>query len=733
FEDIGLWDNTSVTITGRGEPEEVEAMMVTDGTLPLVGVHPSLGRTFSKADDAPGGPETVLISHAYWRRAFDASPLAIGQSLVLDGRPRQVIGVLPEGFRFLRYKPEILLPMRFNRAEIRIGQFNYQGVARLKPGMTIDQSNADMARLIPTLVDNFPMPPGFSKQMFDDVKLGPLVRPLAEDVVGDIGRVLWVLLGTVGLVLLVACANVANLFLVRAEGRQQELAVRLALGAGLKRVAGELLSESLLLGVVGGVLGLALAYGGIQLLVALEPARLPRLDEIALDPIVLAFTFGISLVAGVLFGTAPIIKYARPQLANALKENGRGSSDGSERHRTRNTLVVAQVALALVLVVASGLMIRTFVAMRNVNPGFSDPDRVLTVRIGIPTALIADPIQVTQTHEQILRRIEGIPGVTSVGQSSSITMDGRDSNDPIFAEGVNDAPEGKLPPLRRFKWISENYFKTMGNPLIVGRDITWSDVHHRRPVAIVSENLARELFGEPVAAIGRRIRQTPSNPWREIIGVVGNEHDDGVTQPATTITYWPMMMDNFWGSKIFVQRTLAYAIRSDRLRDPGFLREVQQAVWSINPNLPLADIETLRETYDRSMAQTSFMLVILGIASSVTLLLGVVGIYGVIAYVVAQRRREVGIRMALGAAAGEVQRLFVRHGLVITGVGLVLGAAAAAGLSRLLTALLFNVSPLDPLTYAGGVGALGIVALLATWIPARQATRVDPALALRGE
>jgi predicted permease len=388
--------------------------------------------------------------------------------------------------------------------------------------------------------------------------------------------------------------------------------------------------------------------------------------------------------------------------------------------------VVAQVALALVLLVASGLMIRTFAAMRDVNPGFINPDDVLTMRIAIPSALIEDPRQVTQTHEQILRRIEAIPGVTSVGQSSSITMDGWDSNDPIFAEGV-PVPEGKIPPLRRFKWIGENYFRTMGNPIIAGRDFTWSDVYNLRPLAIVSDNLARELFGSATAALGRRIRQSPSNPWREIVGVVGNEHDDGVTKPATTIAYWPLMMENFWDSKVFAQRTLAYAIRTERLRDQGFLREVQQAVWSINPNLPLARVETLRETYDESMAQTSFTLVILGIASGVTLLLGVVGIYGVIAYVVAQRRREVGIRMALGA------RLFVRHGLLITGIGLAIGALAATGMTRLLSALLFNVSPFDPVTYFMGIATLGAVALLATWLPARQATKVDPAMALRGE
>jgi putative ABC transport system permease protein len=732
FEDIGLYDNTSVTLTGRGEPEEVEALIVTDGTLPILGVRPILGRAITKADDAPGGPDTMLISHKYWQRAFGGSPTAIGQSVLMNGRPREVIGVLPEDFRFLRYQPEVIFPLRLNRAEVRLGQFNYQGVARLKPGVTIERANADLARLIPRLVDMFPMPPGFKREMFDEIKLGPNVRPLREDAIGDIGPALWILFGTVGVVLLVACANVANLFLVRAEGRQQELAVRLALGAGLRRVAGELLSESVLLGLAGGVLGLGLAYGGIQLLLALEPARLPRLHEISLDPIVFAFTLAISLAAGLLFGIAPIAKYARPQLANALKENGRGSSDGRERHRTRNTLVVAQVAMALVLLVASGLMIRTFSAMRNVPPGFVNPQDVLTLRISIPTALVADPAQVAQTHEQIQRRIEAIAGVSSVGASSSITMDGNDSNDPIFVEGV-PMPEGKIPPLRRQKWIAENYFNTMGNPIVAGREIAWADVHARRPVAMLSDNLARELFGSAQAALGKRVRQTPSNPWREVIGVVGNEHDDGVTRPATTIVYWPMLQEDFWDAGLRSQRSMAYAIRSSRLRDTGFLKEIQQAVWSVNPNLPLASVETLQEIYGKSMAQTSFTLVILGIAAAVTLLLGVVGIYGVIAYVVAQRRREVGIRMALGAAAGEVQRLFVRHGLVVTGIGLLVGAIAAAAMSRVLGALLFDVSPLDPLTYSGGIVALGLVALLATWLPARQATRVDPATALRGE
>ncbi|MFN2446537.1 MAG: ABC transporter permease [Vicinamibacterales bacterium] len=732
FEDIGLWDNSSVTVTGRGEPEEVEALMVTDGTLPIVGVAPALGRTFSRQDDAPGGPDTVLLSHRYWQRAFRGDPAVLGQTVVVNGQGRQIIGVLPEGFRFLRYSPALVLPLRFNRSEVRVGGFGFQGVARLKPGTTIEQANADMARLIPSIPDRFPLPPGFSRQMFDDVRLGPLVRPLSEDVVGNVGQILWVLLGTVGIVLLVACANVANLFLVRAEARQQELAIRTALGAGRGRIVGELLSEAVALGLAGGALGLVLAGAGIRLLVALEPARLPRLDEIALDPIVLVFTLLLSASAGLLFGLLPAVKYARPGLAAALKEGGRGSSEGRERHRARNSLVVAQIALALVLLVASGLMIRTFVAMRQVSPGFTKPDEVLTLRISVPTALIADAVQAVRTHEQIVRGFESLPGVTSVGIASSITMDGRDNNDPIFVEDV-PAAEGQMPPLRRFKWISQNFFQTVGNPLVAGREITWADIYQRAPVAIVSDNLARELWGTPAAALGRRIRNTPDSQWREIVGVAGVEYDNGVARAAPTIVYWPLLQDDFYAPGVMTQRSLSYAIRTPRLNSPDFLKEVQQAVWSVNPNLPLAQVQTLQEIYDSSMAQTSFALVILGIAAGVTLLLGIVGIYGVIAYIVAQRRREVGIRLALGARGADVQRLFVSRGLMLTGIGLGLGLVASAAVMQFLSSLLFGVSAFDPSTYLAVVATLGSVAVFATWLPARQATRLDPAIALRSE
>ncbi len=732
FTDIGLWDDTSVSVTGLAEPEQLQALRVTDGTLPLLGVQPLVGRLFTKADDSPGTTETVILAHAFWQRAFGGDPSAVGRSLVVDGRSREIIGVLPSSFRFLRSDPAVLLPFRFNRAEVFIGNFSYQGVARLKPGVTLAEANADVARMIPLLYEKFPLPPGLTRQMLDDARLGPKVRPLSVDVVGDIGRVLWVLFGTVGIVLLVACANVANLFLVRAEGRQQELAIRTALGAGPGRIAKELLTESVALALAGGALGVGLAYAGLRLLVAIGPGRLPRLDEITLDPIVLVVTLALSLAAGLLFGTIPVLKYATPRLGTALKEGGRGSSDGRERHRARNGLVVAQVALALVLLVGAGLMMRTFVAMRHVNPGFVRPTEVLTLRLSIPEALVADADQVVQMHRSIQERLRAIPGVESVGVTSSVTMDGWDSNDPVFVED-HPQSEGRLPPIRRFKWIGEDYFQTMGNPILAGRALTWTDATTRAPVVVVSESFARQYWPTPAEALGKRVRESPDSPWREIVGVVGDDRDDGVTEKATPIVYWPMVVRSFWDNAEYVRRSAAYAIRSSRLGSPGFLKEVQEAVWGVNPNLPLASVRTLEQLLDRSMAQTSFALVMLAIASGVALLLGLVGLYGVIAYIVSQRTREVGIRMALGAHPGDVRRLFLRHGLLLTATGLILGLGAAAALMRVMSALLFGVSPFDPVTYGAVAAGLGGVALVAVYLPARRATRVDPSVALRSQ
>jgi putative ABC transport system permease protein len=731
FEQFGLWADRGASVTGAGDPERVRTLAVTDGLLQALRAKAEVGRLFDRADDTPGAPERVVLTHEYWQRRFNGNPGVVGRSLTVDGRPREVIGVLPRSFRFLRSNPAILVPLQFNRAETYVGNFSYQGVARLKPGVTIAAANADIARMIPMVVQRFPLPPGFTLKMVDEIKLGPNVRPLALDVVGDVAPVLWILFGTVGIVLLIACANVANLFLVRAEGRQQELAIRSALGADRWQTARELLGESVTLGLVSGVFGAGLAWAAVTLLVSAAPDGLPRLEEIAVGPAALLFTLAVSLVAGLLFGIIPVLKFSTPRIA-ALKDGGRSASDSRERHRLRNTLVVAEIALAMVLLVSAGLMVRTSVALQRVNPGFTNAEDVLTIRITIPKATVPSAEVTARMFEQVADRIGRVPGVSSVGVSSSVTMDGNTDNDPIFFEDFPLSP-GHMPKMHRYKWLGAAYAETMGNRVVAGRTLTWADVHDRAQVALVSENLAKQWWKTPVAAIGRRIRPTPADPWYQIVGVIGDERDDGVASPAPTTVYWPLRMTRLFDQEDYVLRSVAFAIRSTRLDSTGFMKELQQAVWGVSPGLPLADVRTLDQLRAQSVAQTSFMLVMLAIAASVALLLGLVGIYGVVAYIAAQRTREVGIRMALGAARGDVSRLFVRHGLVLTGVGLVIGLGSAVALTRLMATMLFGIGPMDPLTYVAAACSLGAVALLATYLPARRAAQVDPVVALRSD
>ncbi len=730
FADSGVWAGDSVSVTGVAEPEQVDAIGVTSEVLPALGVAPALGRWFSAQDDAPGSPKTMVLMNGYWRARFGGDRSVIGRRVMVDGDAVEVIGVMPEGFRFLSEHPSLIVPLQFDRNKTFLGNFSYQGIARLKPGVTIAQASADVARMIPLALDKFPAFPGYDKQMFVKARLGPNLKPLRESVVGNVGKVLWVLMGTLGLVLLIACANVANLLLVRAEGREQELAIRAALGAGWAQIARELLAESVALGILGGAIGLGLAYAALRPLVSM--AQVPRLDEISIDVPVLLFTLAVSLIAGLIFGMIPVMKYAGRQVAGALRGGGRTLSASRERHRARNTLAMVQIALALVLLIGSGLLIRTFQAMRHVDPGFTRPKEVQTFRISIPETQVQDAGAAIHMEQDILDRISQIPGVASAGISTMLPMDGGGWRDAIWAED-RPLPQGQIPPIRRFKFVSPGFIETMGNRLVTGRDFTWTDAYQRRPVAMVSENMARELWGDARNAIGKRIRESLKTPWREVVGVVSDEREDGVDQKAPEIAFWPLLTEDFEGAHESVRRAVTYAVRSPRTGTRGFVAEIQKAVWSANANVPVAEVRTLQDLYEKSMARTSFTLVMLAIAGGMALLIGLVGIYGVISYSVSQRRREIGIRMALGAASHEVTGMFVRQALTLAIIGAACGLIAAAGMTRLLSSLLFGVSAMDPATFIAIAAGLIVAALAASYFPALRATKVDPVEALRAE
>ncbi len=733
FEDVGLYTGDTVNVTGLAEPERVQALAVTDGILPILGIPPILGRWFSRTEDSPGAADTVMLTYGYWQRKFGGDRSVIGKTITVDGKIRQVIGVLPKQFHFLDWSdPSLILPLKLDRARTFLGDFGYQAIARLKPGVTLAQATADVARMIPIVERSFPPPPGFSLKLFEDARIGPNLRPLKQDVVGGVGKVLWVLMGGIGLVLVIACANVANLLLVRAEGRQQELAIRSALGASRARITAEMLFESLILALLGSVLGLGLAYAALRALVAMAPTGLPRLNEIGVGGTVVLFTLAVSLAASLLFGSIPVLKYVGARLGTGLREGGRSMSESRERHRARSVLVIVQVALALVLLISSGLMIRTFRALTRVDPGFVAPSEVQTFRVAIPEAEVKEPERVVRILEEILQKIEAIPGVSSVSLANSLPMDGNNWDNPVFAKD-RAYSQGEL-PLRRFTSILPGFFKTIGTRLMAGRDLTWSDIFNRLPVAIVSEKLARTYWQEPASALGKQIRASTKDDWREIVGVVQDIHDDGVNEEPPTSVYWPILTARFMGHlDVEVRRSVAFAIRSPRAGSESLMNEVRQAVWSVDPNLPLADVHTLDYFYTRSMARTSFTLVMLAVAGGMALLLGIVGLYGAIAYSVSQRKREIGIRMALGARHQELTGMFVRHALRLTGVGLACGLGAAPALTRLMSSLLFGVRAIDPVTY--GAVSLGLIATaaLASYLPARRAAAVNPVESLRAE
>jgi predicted permease len=733
FQSMGVWLPGTASITGIAQPEQVDTAMITDGVLQTLDVPAAAGQWLTAADQEPGGAQRVMLSYGYWQRRFGGDPGVVGGTISVDSQSRVIAGVMPRGFKVVSYDFDLLVPLAFDPVKQILAGFAYHGIGRLRPGVTISQADADVARLLNVWMDSWTNGPGTDPHWYENWKIAPAFQPLKEQVVGSVGNVLWIVMATIGVVMLIACTNVANLLLVRADGRQQELAVRSALGAGRWRIARELLLESVTLGLLGGAVGVGVAYAGLRLLIAIGPENLPRLSEISLDGRSLAFTLILSVLSGLLFGFIPVLRYAPSRQAVPLIGAMRTASTSHERQRGRNLLVVAQVAMALVLLISAVLMIRTFHAMRNVDPGFSDPASLQVIRISIPETLVRDPLTVTRIQNSVQDKLAAIPGVSSAGFAVSVPMSGAEPNwDGIYLEGKNY--EGEEPPLRLFNYVSPGYFHTAGTRFVAGNDFAWSDIYSLRPVGILSESLARELWGSPSAAIGKRFREFPSMPWHEVVGVVQDVRENGVNQNSPATVYWPSMMHDLYGpGPLDVRRTAYFALRSSRAGTQTFINEMQRAVWSVNANLPVASISTMQDIYSQSMARTSFTLVMLAIAGTMALALGILGIYGVISYAVSQRTREIGIRMALGANKSELLWMFVRSALVLTGVGTAVGLGAAAALMRLMRTLLFGISPLDPVTFTAVPVALVAVAALASYLPARRTAAVDPVEALRAE
>jgi putative ABC transport system permease protein len=733
FDAVGMWDwdSSPVTVTGAGEPESVPSIEVTHEILPMLGAQPIAGRGFRPSDDAPGAAPTAMISYGYWQRHF-AGANPVGRVLVVEGVPRQIIGVLPQSFRFFDYAADIYYPLQFVRADARFPSSDGRGIARLKPGVTLAQASTDGARIIPLIAEEF----GRDRLAAERTKFGPRLRLLKDSVVGDLGNTLWILLGTIALLMLIACANVANLMLVRAQARQPELVLRAALGAGKAAVARVVFTESALLGLAGGVLGLVVAYASLPVLVSLGEDELPGVMAIGIDPTVMLVALGSALLATVLFAFVPVVQMALPRLALAttLQAGGRSMAGTRGGNRVRHMLVVAQVALALVLLVGSGLMIRTFDRLRNVDPGFSEPDTVLTFQLTLPSdasqptepaAIIAARTRILRAHQAIHARLSEVPGVQSVGFASGndplpLDGDGRQFSLVPFIDG-RQAADGAVRVWEQQR-VSPGFYETMGTPILAGRALDWNDIYERRPVMMASESVARKEWGSAAAAVGHRAGPAPE-AGVEVVGVMKDVRHGGMNQPVTDTVAAPAVGIG----------NATYVVRSPRVGTAAFLRQVREAIWEVNPNLSPARVQTLGDLYDRSMARTSMTLLLLAITGSMALVLGLIGIYGVVSYAVSQRRREIGVRLALGAGRSDVRRMFVWHALGLVTIGVAIGLGAAAALTRLMASQLFGVTPLDPATHASVALGMAAAAGIASYVSATRGTAIDPITVLRGD
>jgi predicted permease len=727
FEQLALAQGSNVILAGNNaEPERLGAVRASSAVFSLLGAQPLLGRVFTPEEDTPDRQLTVILSHGLWQRRFGGNAQVIGQTLTINGRGYTVVGVMPPDFALGHEvmptvgavaQAELLLPLPLSVERMSAqGDENYNVLARLKPGAAIEQAQSELNLAVRRLEQQFPQnyPPSR--------RFSFSIRPLLEQAVGDVRLALYVLLGAVGSVLLIACANVANLLLARAATREREMAIRTALGAGRWRVVRQLLTESVVLSVAGGLLGLLFAVWGLALLRWLKPGDIPRLASIGIDQRVLAFTTVVAVFTGILFGLAPALRSARVNLSSTLKEGGRGLAGG--HHWMRNALVVTEIALSLVLLIGAGLLIRSFARVQQVEPGFV-PQNVLSMRLALVGPNYAEEPRRVEFFRQLWERVRRLPGVEAAGGVSVLPLTGGIGWGSITIEGY-DTTAGQNMIQADQRTASVGYFETMKIPLIRGRFFSEQDTKEAQPVVIIDENMARTYWpnADPVGKRLKRGGADSKNPWLTVVGVAASVKQYALDTDSRVALYTPHLQSNSGG--------LVLAIRTSV--DPlGLAAAVTREARALDPNLPVYDVKTMEQWLSESLARRRFAMLMLGLFAAVALLLAGVGIYGVMSYTVAQRTREIGIRVALGAQAGDVLRLVVRQGMSLTGLGVGIGLVTAMAATRLMVSLLFGVRATDPLTFVLIALLLSAIAWLACWIPARRATKVDPMIALRCE
>jgi predicted permease len=712
---MAAYNNRRVNLAGNGSPERVNAVAVTAELFDVLATRPVLGRPFHEADTRQGAPFVTILTYDMWQTRFGADPGVVGRTVQLDGRAAEVVGVMPGGFVFPARDTRLLVPLPLDPKD-GFGSFGISGLARLRPGVTLDAARNEVNQLQQRIPEWFP---GLTKETLDGFRWSVTVDPLLDRVVRHVAPTLWILLGTVALVLLVAGANVANLFLVRAESRQREIAVRAALGASRGRIAGTFLAESVVLALAGGSMGVLLAAAGTRLLVARGPAQLPRLHEVSMDARVFFFAAALSALTALALGMLPALRLARRSFAAAIREPGRGITAGRDRHRVRQLLIVAQVAMALVLLVASGLMVRSAARLNAVDPGFR-PDGLLVV--GVSLGDERDRARAVTFYHQVLDEMARVPGVTAVGGAGSLPIAATSLNGTNFDIRSRPRPENQVPPFTMYNAVTAGYFETLGVPLLEGRAPDRADADHARPLAWVNHAFARQFLGG--RAVGESIQL--QNTWLEIVGVVGDIHTMGLRESPRPMVYVPP-------TNTAASLDVLYAVIRTSSAPASLAPSLRTAVDRVNPLVPLTTAQTMTEIVAASVVQASFTLTLLAIAAGIALVLGVVGLYGAISYIVTDRTAEIGIRVALGASPAAVRAMVLRQGLAVALAGVAVGLWVASLTTGLMGSLLFEISPRDPFTFATVACVLVGVSALATLLPARRAAGVDPLNALRSQ